>query len=103
MGHAADVCQFAPHDDSGSYGGGDSKVQACASRSVGLEPEAAQVPRGSVPARGRSAVASRIGFGAGMSQDGRRSSTRLDLKISSLQDGRRILGLRRKRANLGED
>jgi hypothetical protein len=27
MGRAADACQSAPHDDSGSYGGG-SKVQA---------------------------------------------------------------------------
>jgi hypothetical protein len=27
MGCVADVCQSAPHDDSGSYGGGDSEVK----------------------------------------------------------------------------
>jgi hypothetical protein len=27
MGHVADVCQSAPHDDSGSYDGGDSEVK----------------------------------------------------------------------------
>jgi hypothetical protein len=27
MGHVADVCQSAPHDDSGSYDGGDFEVK----------------------------------------------------------------------------
>jgi hypothetical protein len=27
MGHDADACQPTSHDDSGSYGGGDSKVK----------------------------------------------------------------------------
>jgi hypothetical protein len=27
MGHAADVCQTTPHDDSGSYDGADPEVQ----------------------------------------------------------------------------
>jgi hypothetical protein len=27
MGHVADVCQPTSHDDSGSYGGGDSEVK----------------------------------------------------------------------------
>jgi hypothetical protein len=27
MGHVADVCQSTPHDDSGSYDGGDSEVK----------------------------------------------------------------------------
>jgi hypothetical protein len=49
----------------------DMTLQHCAGRSVGLEPEAAQVPRGRVPASGRMAVASRIGLGAGTSRDGR--------------------------------
>jgi hypothetical protein len=61
--------------------------------SVGLEPEAAQVPRGRVPASGRVAAASRINPGAGTSRDGRSRSRRLDLKIDDHQAGRRILGL----------
>jgi hypothetical protein len=27
MGHVADICRSAPHDDSGSYDGGDSEVK----------------------------------------------------------------------------
>jgi hypothetical protein len=48
----------------------DRTLQHCAGRNVGSEPEAAQVPRGRVPASGRMADAIRIGFGAGMSRDG---------------------------------
>jgi hypothetical protein len=50
--------------------GQDRSLSHYAGRSVGSEPESAQVPRGNVPARGRSVVASRIGFGAGTSRDG---------------------------------
>jgi hypothetical protein len=49
-----------------------------------------------VPARGRSAVANRIGLGAGTSRDGRQSFTRLGLETDNLQAGQRILGLQRK-------
>jgi hypothetical protein len=40
----------------------DRTMLRCAGRSMGSEPEAAQVPRGGVPARGRSAIASQIGL-----------------------------------------
>jgi hypothetical protein len=49
----------------------DMTLRHCAGRSVGSEPEVAQVPRGHVPASGRLAAASWIGLGAGTSRDGR--------------------------------
>jgi hypothetical protein len=49
----------------------DTTLHHCAGHSVGSEPEAAQVPRGRVPASGHAATASQIDPGASMSQDGR--------------------------------
>jgi hypothetical protein len=74
-----------------------------ASRSVGPDYEVVQVPRSQAPASGRGAAASRFGPGTGMSRDGRRHATRLDLKNDDLQAGRKILGLRRMRINLGRE
>jgi hypothetical protein len=73
--------------------GQDMTLLRCTGYSVGSGPEAAQVPRGRAPARGRAMVTSRIGVGAGASQDSRRSSARPDLKISNLQARQRILRL----------
>jgi hypothetical protein len=71
----------------------DITLHRCAGRSMGSEPEAVQVPRGCVPASSRMAATGRINPGAGMSQDGRRHSTKLNLEIGNLRAGRRILGL----------
>jgi hypothetical protein len=65
MGCVADECQSTPHDDSGSYDGGDSEVKmtrpaagALCRPQRGTRPEAAQVPRkqhaGSRPPAGLS-------------------------------------------------
>jgi hypothetical protein len=43
------------------------------------------------------------GTGAGMSQDGRRRFARLNFKIDDLRAGQRILGLRRKHVDFGEE
>jgi hypothetical protein len=81
----------------------DMTLQHCAGRSVGSEPKVAQLPRGRVPVSGRMVVASRIGLGAGTSRDGRRHSTRLDLRNNNFRARRGILGLRWKRADFGEE
>jgi hypothetical protein len=71
----------------------DIALRHCVGRSVGSEPEVAQVPKDRVPTSGRTAVASRINPEAGTSRDGWRCSMRFDLEISNLQVGRRIMGL----------
>jgi hypothetical protein len=78
MGHVADVCQSAPHDDLGSYDGGDSEVKMTRLATGALR----QPQRGSEIQSGTSskeavhwlAAASRVKPGAGMSRDGWRSS-----------------------------
>jgi hypothetical protein len=80
----------------------DMTLRHSASRSVGLEPKVAQVPRDCVPASDRVAAASQINPGAGTSREGRWRAARLNLKIDDFQAGRRILGLRRTRVDFGE-
>jgi hypothetical protein len=62
----------------------DMAPRHCAGHSVGSEPKAAQVLRDRVSASGRVVAASQINPRAGMSQDDRRRSARLDLKIDDL-------------------
>jgi hypothetical protein len=81
----------------------DITLWRCASRGMGSEPKAVQVSRGWVLANGCGVAQSRIDPGTGTSKDGRQHSTELDLKIDNLQAGRGIRGLRRKRANFGEE
>jgi hypothetical protein len=84
MGHDADVCQPTSHDDLGSYGGGDSKVKTTrlATGALRRPPCGSKTRSGTSfeEAARRLAVASRIGFGAGPSRDGRENSARLDLE-----------------------
>jgi hypothetical protein len=88
MGHVADVCRPTLHDDSRSYGEGDSEVKM-----IRLDTGALRRPlRGNEFRSGTSsqeaarrlaahrlAVASRAITGAGSSQDGRRNSARPSL------------------------
>jgi hypothetical protein len=78
MGHVVDVCQSAPHDDSGSYDGGDSEVKMTRLATGALRrPQRGsktQSGTSSKKAACRLAAASRVKPGTGTSRDGQRSS-----------------------------
>jgi hypothetical protein len=78
MGDVADVCPSAPHDDLGSYDGGDSEVKMTRLATGALRrPQRGSKTRSgtsSKEAARRLAAASWVKPGAGMSRDGRRSS-----------------------------
>jgi hypothetical protein len=106
MGRITNVGPVLPHDVLQNHYG-DRSVQATRQDTValrwpqcGIRTQSGTSSKGSVPARGRSAVANRIGLGAGTSRDGRWSFMRLGLETDNLQAGQRILGLRRKRTRL---
>jgi hypothetical protein len=71
MGHVADICQSTPHDDFGSYDGGDSEVKMTRLATGALR----RPPRGSKTQSGASskeaarqlAAASRVKPGTEMS------------------------------------
>jgi hypothetical protein len=108
MGCVADVCQSAPHDDSGSYDGGDSEVKMIRLATGALHRPQRGVKTlsgtsskgGSAPARDRRIAASWIGPRASMSRDGWRGSARLGFETGNLQTRQRILGLRWKQTRL---
>jgi hypothetical protein len=78
MGHVADVCQSAPHGDSGSYDSGDSEVKTTRQATGALHrPQRGSKTRSGTSSKGvahRLAATSRVGPGAGTSRDGQRSS-----------------------------
>jgi hypothetical protein len=77
MGHIADVCQSTPHDDSGSYDGGDSEVKMTRLATGALRrPQRRSKTRSdtsSKEAARRLTAAGQVKPGAGMSRDGRRN------------------------------
>jgi hypothetical protein len=88
MGHVADVCRPTPHDDSRSYGEGDSEVKMTRLVTGALRwpPCGNEIRSGASSqeaarrfAAHRLAVASRATTGAGSSRDGRRNSARPSL------------------------
>jgi hypothetical protein len=94
MGRATDVCQTAPHDNSGSYDGGDPEVQVTRQVTVALhwprhgirtrnDTSSKGQRTGSRPLSGRQPDRSR----AGTPRDGRWNSTGLDLKNNNSQAG----------------
>jgi hypothetical protein len=95
MGHVADVYQSTPHDDSGSYDGGDSEVKTTRLATGALHwPQRGIKTQSGTSSQGaahRIEAASWIEPGAGMSRDGRRSSALLGLKSATSRP--RILGL----------
>jgi hypothetical protein len=78
MGHVADVCQSAPHDDTGSYDGGDSEVKMIRlATSVLRRPQRGSKTRSgtiSKEAACQLAAASRVKLGTGTSREGRGNS-----------------------------
>jgi hypothetical protein len=83
MGHVADVRRPTPHDDSRSYGEGDSEVKMIRLDTGALRrpPRGSEFRSGASPqeAARRLAVASRATTRAGSSRDGRRNSARPSL------------------------
>jgi hypothetical protein len=71
MGHVVDVCQSTPHDDMGSYDGGDSEVKMTRPAIGALrQPQRgskAQSGTSSEEAAHRLAATSRVKSGAGTS------------------------------------
>jgi hypothetical protein len=88
MGHVADVCQSTPHDDSGSYDGGDSKVKMTRLATGALRrPQRRSKTRSGTSSKEAAhwlATAGRVKSGAGTSRDGRRNSTGPGLETSNL-------------------
>jgi hypothetical protein len=111
MGRITDVNQSIPHNDSGSYDGGDSEVKTTRQGAATLrrpwrrdqDPKRHKFQGGSVPARDRQAAASWIGPGAGTSRDGRRSFVRLGLKTGNLQTRQRILDFDGNKQDFSEE
>jgi hypothetical protein len=88
MGHVADVCRPTPHDDSRSYGEGDSEVKVTRLvtgalrrplRGNEIRSSASSQEAACRLAAHRPAVTSRATTGAGSSQDGRRNFARPSL------------------------
>jgi hypothetical protein len=77
MGRVADVCQSTPHDDPGSYEGGDSEVKMTRPATGALRwPQRGSKTRGGTSSKEvapRLMAASWVAPGAGMPRDGRRS------------------------------
>jgi hypothetical protein len=103
MGRAADVCRPIPHDDSRSYGEGDSEVKVTRLvtgalrrplRGNEIRSGASSQKAACRLAAHRLVVASRATAGAGSSRDGQRNSARPSLGDQSDQVGPEILELR---------
>jgi hypothetical protein len=77
MGHVADVCQSTPHDDSGSYDGGDSEVKMTrlATGALRRPQRGSKTQSGTISKEAACwlTTASRVNPGAGTSRDGWRS------------------------------
>jgi hypothetical protein len=78
MGHIADICQPTSHDDSRSYGEGDSEVKVIrlATGALRRPPHGNEARGSAIPqeAARRFATPSRATARAGSSRDGRESS-----------------------------
>jgi hypothetical protein len=94
MGHVADTCQIASHDDSGSYDSGDSEVKMTrpitgALRRPWLKIEArssASSKEAACRPANRREATSWIEPGAGMSRDGRRGLARRNSRTGKPPD-----------------
>jgi hypothetical protein len=72
MGYVADVCQSTPHDDSGSYDGGDSEVKMTTTGALRRPQRGSKTQSSTIfeEAARRLAATSRVRPGAGTSRDG---------------------------------